>query len=314
MFLVIHIHCDHASCKIYLSQNSFITDLLNTWNMTNCHPSPVPLCQKLHELPNHLPNSLQDIHDDDIKLNFQCLIGSLIYLVVCTRPDIAYAAMALGQFNASLTRAHLLAAKGVLHYLAGTLDLSLVFRMEKADISNPVQGLVMCCGLTDANWVTDEKDHQSISGYCFYFLNSLVSWSSTKHKAVSLSSTESEYYAMTHAMKEALWICLFLTIHSLPVPCPFPLLCDNQSTLTLIESKAISSCSKHIGVCCHLICDHISEGSFQTNWIPTSNMMANIFTKPFLPLLFLKHHSTLGLNFSSLLIFLSIPYVLMGVC
>jgi len=153
----------------------------------------------------------------------------------------------------------------------------------------------MCCGLTDADWATDKKDCHSISGYCFYFLNSLVSWSATKQKTVSLSSTESEYYAMTHVMKEVLWICLFLTIHRLPVPQPFPLLCDNQSALTLIESEVISSCSKHIDVCYHFIHNHISKGSFQTNWIPTSNMTADILTKPLLSPLFLKHHNALSL-------------------
>ena len=64
---------------------------------------------------------------------------------------------------------------------------------------------------------------------------------------------ESEYYAMTHAMKEALWIHLFLTIHQFPVPHPFPLLCDNQSAITLVQSEAISSHSNHIDVQYHFI-------------------------------------------------------------
>jgi len=290
MFLVICIHCDRPHCKIYLSQKSFVTDLLDTWNMTNCHPSQIPLRQKLHELPVSPPNSLPDVCDSNIKLNFQHLVGSLLYLTICTRLD-----MALGQYNASPTRAHLLAAKGILRYLAGTSDLSLTFGMDQLDLSAPVQGFAMCCGLTDADWATDEKDRCSISGYCFYFLNSLISWSSNKQKTVSLSSTESEYYAMTHAMKEVLRICLFLTIHRLPVPCPFPLLCDNQSALTLIESKSISSRSKHIDIWYHFIHNHVSEGSFQTNWIPTSDMMADIFIKLLLPPLFLKHHNALGL-------------------
>jgi len=100
---------------------------------------------------------------------------------------------------------------------------------------------------------------------------------------------------MTHAMKEALWIRLFLTIHRLPILQLFPLLCDNQSAIALVESEAVSSCSKHIDVHYHFIRDHISDGSFQTTWIPTSDMTANIFTKPLLPPLFLKHRDSLGL-------------------
>jgi hypothetical protein len=175
------------------------------------------------------------------------------------------------------------------------MDLSLEFGMDASTISAPVRGFANCCAITDADWATDEKDRRSISGYCFYFLNSLVSWSSTKQKTVSLSSTESEYYAMTHAIKEALWIHIFLTIHRLPVPRPFPLLCDNQSTIALVESEAVSSRSKHIDVHYHFIRDHISEGSFQATWISTSEMTADIFTKPLPPPLFTKHCDSLGL-------------------
>jgi len=116
LYLGIWIIRDRACCKLWLFQKAFITDLLTTWNLTpsNCHTSSVPMCHKLHMLPDAPPNSLPDIPDADIKVNFQCLVGSLIYLAVCTRPDIAYVAMALGQHNSNPTRAHLLTAKGVL--------------------------------------------------------------------------------------------------------------------------------------------------------------------------------------------------------
>lgn len=110
--------------------------------------------------------------------------------------------------------------------------------MDQPDMSSPFYGFAMCYGLTDADWATDEKDHCSISGYCFFFLNSLVSWLATKQKMVSLSSMESEYHTMIHAMKEVLSIRLFLTINSLLVPCLFSLLCDNQSTLASSTLKS----------------------------------------------------------------------------
>jgi hypothetical protein len=103
LYLGICITRDCPNRKLYLYQKAFITDLLDTWNMTNCHPSSIPLHHKLHELPLSPPNSLPNVRDTDIKLLYQCLVSSLIYLTVCTRPDIAYAAMALGQYNASPT-------------------------------------------------------------------------------------------------------------------------------------------------------------------------------------------------------------------
>jgi hypothetical protein len=85
----------------------------------------------------------------------------------------------------------------------------------------------------DADWASDEKDRESISGYCFYFLDSLVSWSAWKQRTVSTSSTESEYYALTNTIKEALWLTLFLSLTKIPSPLPFLILCDNQSTCTI---------------------------------------------------------------------------------
>ena len=62
----------------------------------------------------------------------------------------------------------------------------------------------------DVDWASDTSDRKSISGYSFYFEGSLVSWSAVKQKSIALSSTEAEYYVMTHAFKEALWLCSFL--------------------------------------------------------------------------------------------------------
>jgi len=297
LYLGIWIIRDRKRCKLWLSQKAFITNLLSTWNMNllNCHTLSVPLRHKLHTLPDAPLNSLPDILDNDIKINFQCLVGSLIYLAVCTCPDIAYVAMALGQYNSAPTRAHLLTAKGVLQYLAGSFEFSLEYGLDSSVISPPVQEIAKGCILTDADWATGEEDWKSISGYCFYFLNSLVSWSSVKQKIMALSSTESKYYAMTHAMKEGLWFCLFLKLHDLPVPQPFPLLCNNQSTLALVQSESVSSRSKHIDVQYHFIQEHVSDVTFSTTWIPTEDMTTNILTKPLPFPIFSKHCLSLGL-------------------
>ena len=70
---------------------------------------------------------------------------------------------------------------------------------------------------------------------------------------------------MTHAIKEALWMCLFLSLHSFPIPCPFPLLSDNQSACALANNSAITSHSKHIDIQHHFIHAHIEDGTFCTN-------------------------------------------------
>ena len=203
--------------------------------------------------------------------------------------------MSLGQYNASPTRTHLVAAKGVLRYLAGTVELCLIFSPSNQSLPSSVQPYTQACGLSDADWASDEKDQKSVLGYCFYYFHCLVSWSARKQRTVSTSSTESKYYALSNTIKEVIWIQLFLSLTQLPSPKTFPILCHNQSTQSIANTDAISSCTKHIDVSHHFIREHIANGSFSTVWISTSDMIADIFTKPLLHTLFSRHRTSLGL-------------------
>ncbi|PPR04536.1 hypothetical protein CVT24_013130, partial [Panaeolus cyanescens] len=127
LFLGMQVLRDRANRRLWLSQRAFTVELLQDWNMKDCRPAPTPLEPglDLFSLPPAPANALPDIKDKDVTVRYQSLVGSILYLACTTRPDLAYAAMALGQFNSRPTRAHLLAAKRVLRYLAGTVELSL---------------------------------------------------------------------------------------------------------------------------------------------------------------------------------------------
>ena len=296
LYLGIRIVRDRKQRKLWLSQKALITDLLETHNLLDAHASSVPLHFNLSSPPPLAPNALPDIHDNDIKVYYQRMVGSILYLALCTRPDIAYAAMALGQYNTNPSRSHLLAAKGVLRYLAGTIDLALEYNFEQAPVGEQATAMIPNnCAFMDADWASDETNRCSISGYAFFLYAALVSWSAVKQKTVALSSTEAEYMSMLHAMREAIWLRLFITSLTLPLPRPFPLLCDNQSALNIASTEAISSRSKHIDVRYHFLQEHLHSGSFATQWVPTNDMAADILTKPLKSVLHKKHCASLGL-------------------
>jgi hypothetical protein len=286
---------DRTHRIIRVSQSDLVTNLLEDWGMMDCKTSLVPLSHNLSKLPPCSPNACPDIPNADITLAYQRLVGSITYLAICTHPDLAYSAMALGQYNASPTRDHLVAAKGVLRYLAGTIHFGLTFSLCNQSLLESVQLHASACGLSDSDWASDEKDWKSISGYCFYFCNSLVSWSARKQRTVSTSSTESKYYALANTVKEAIWIKLFLTITKLHTPHAIPLLCDNQSTRAIATTDAISPRMKHIDVQYHFIWEHTTSGLFPLHWVPMSDMVADVFTKPLLTVLFQHHRDNLGL-------------------
>jgi hypothetical protein len=295
-FLSILILRDRPNCRMWLSSHVYVSELLGEWNMATCKPASTPFPSNISELPPAQLNSLPDISDAELTPRYQRLVGCLLYLAVATRPDIAYYAMWLGQFNAKPTRAHFLAAKHVLRYLSGTKHLALCLGSPSSFVPPTLRGYMQNVGCSDADWASDTVDRRSISGYSFYFESSLVSWSAVKQKSIALSSTEAEYYAMTHAFKEALWLCVFLKFLKFPVPRPFPILSDNQAACSLSNSLAISARSKHIDIHHHFIREHVQSGSFSTTWLPTTDMPADIFTKVLPFPAFSRHRDVLGLS------------------
>ena len=295
-FLSIVIMRDRPNRRLWLSSHVYVAELLEEWNLTSCRavstPFPTNLTPSLSSAP---ANALPDISDVDLIPKYQRLVGCLLYLAIATRPDLSYYAMWLGQFNAKPTRAHFLAAKHVLRYLAGTRTLALCLGTPFSPVPSSLKGFMQSVGCSDADWASDSVDRKSISGYSFYFLGSLVSWSAVKQKSIALSSTEAEYYAMTHAFKEALWMRVFLGLLSFPIPRPFPILSDNQAACALSHSPAISARSKHIDIRHHFIRSLVQDGSFSTTWVPTEDMPADIFTKSLPFAIFSRHRDVLGL-------------------
>ena len=178
--------------------------------------------------------------------------------------------MWLRQFNATPTHAHFLITKHVLCYLAGTWMLALCLGSPSPRVPSSLGCYMQNVGCSDADWASDTIDRKSISGYSFYFQGSLISWSAFKQKSIALSSMEAEYYAITHAFKEALWLCTFLEVLKFPIPRPFPILSDNQATCSLSHMPAISAHSKYIDIRHHFIHDHVLTGSFSTTCIRKS--------------------------------------------
>jgi hypothetical protein len=138
------------------------------------------------------------------------------------------------------------------------------------------------------------KDQHAITGYAFLIDNGAISWSSKHQELVSLSTTESEYVAATHGMKEAIWLCSLLSEIFEPIKPLTTLFSDNQAAIALTCDHQYHTCTKHINVCYHFICCVIKQGSLHLIYCPTDNMVTNMLTKA-LPPAKVKHF-TAGLR------------------
>ena len=134
-------------------------------------------------------------------------------------------------------------------------------------------------GFSVADWASHLHRHW-ISGFAYFVGLGAVSWSTKKQSIITLSSTEAEYVALTHAAKNIIWIHKLLTdlsfLHSLSLPTT--LYCDNQGAIHLSKNATFHGRTKHIDVHFHFIRQTVSSGAISLIYIPTGKMTADIFT------------------------------------
>lgn len=221
---------------IVLTQRKYITLLIEKFQMKDCNPvnTIMNISEKLFK--EMCPLTKEE--KEEMKyLPYQNLIGSLLYLAVTSRPDIAFAVSKLSQFNINPGKSHWIAAKRVLRYLKQTSNLGLYFRSTPDDIK----------GFVDANWASNVDDRKSFTGYFFKLSNSALSWEVKKQQTVALSSAEAEYMALAEASKEAIYLAnLIEEIHPRK-NAPIVLFNENQSAQIMAKSETFNNRSKHIG-------------------------------------------------------------------
>ena len=208
-----------------------------------------------------------------------------MHLAVGTRPDIAFAVSTVAQFSTYPGLIHWEAVKRIYRYLIGTKKLALTFGMGKRGLE----------GFTDADGASQEHWH-AITGYAYILDGGAISWASKKQELVTLSTTEAEYVAATHAAKEGVWLCRLIGEVFHPLLHPTPLYSDNQSTIALTKDGSFHACMKHIDIRYHFIRFAVDNHTFHLIYCPTDSMVADTLTKA-LPSIKAKHFAaSLGLR------------------
>lgn len=202
---------------------------------------------------------------------YQEAVGSLLYLVQGTRPDIAFAVNDVSRFNANFGSAHWTAVKRIFRYLRGTIDYKIVYSKEGNGKLN---------GFSDADWASDVDKRRSCTGYVFKFCDGAISWGSKRQPTVALSSTEAEYMALSSAIQEAMWLKQFGQDFDVEIKRnSVELQCDNQSAIKLAESDGYRARSKHIDVRHHYIRERVNDSTISINHVSTDYMVADNLTK-----------------------------------
>jgi len=221
---------------------------------------------------------------------YAALVGSLMYLSQCTRPDLAYSAGLLARLMAQPTEEAWTAAKGVVKYLRATPDVGIVFGAT-ADAK-----VLHTVGYTDADYAGDVNNRCSTSAYVFILYGGAISWSSKQQRTVATSTAEAEYMAAAACVKEAVWLRgLLCDLSVCDVNDAQLLYTDNQAALSLLKNPQVSGRAKHIAIHYHFARERVQMNEVVFEYISTSEMVADALMKALPKLKLEKFRQAVGL-------------------
>jgi len=285
-FLGLEICRDRSARLLTLSQHQYIDRILQRHGMEDARPSLTPLDSNTR-LPANSETDPTSSTNKEVSLElYQSAVRSLMYAMLGTRPDLAYAVGLVCQFNHSPRWEHWVAVKRIFRYLVGTKGYKLEYGTSNAT-----------GGYSDADWGS-RHDHKSVGGYLFLLNGGAISWASKKQSSIALSTTEAEYMGMTQAAKEIVWLRVLLDeigafkhIHQMSI-----LNGDNQGAIALARNPEYHARTKHIDIQYHFIRDLVTSEKIQLQFCPSTDMIADIMTKALPRVTHDKHTKAMGLT------------------
>ncbi|CAI7786757.1 unnamed protein product [Closterium sp. NIES-54] len=269
-YLGLQITRDRAQRTITLTQSHMVQQVLQRFDFTFSSPqaTPLPTRHSLSALPSDESVEPSGLYPE--------LVGCLMYLMTCTRPDLAYPLSILARYVAPGRHRpeHMTAAKRVLRYLCSTSGLGLVLGGRRP---------VVLTGHADASWADDQTMQRSSQGYTFSLGSGSVSWRYTRSSSVLGSSCDAEIYAGAMAAQELRWLTYLLTDLGEQPRSPPVLYVDNKAMLALCREHRLEHRTKHIALRYFLARELHQRGQLRLAYVASQANTADIFTKALPP-------------------------------
>ncbi|XP_031248099.1 secreted RxLR effector protein 161-like [Pistacia vera] len=198
------------------------------------------------------------------------VVGYLMYAMISTRPDLAFAISMLSRYMSNPGMKHWTALKWMLTYINSSVCVGLEYCKRNAAFD--------LVGFVDANFARDKDTRKSTTAYFFTLGGNCISWKSQLQPIVALSSIESEYIAVTDAFKEALWLKGIPTEANL-ISGKVTVYFDSQSAIHLSKNPVYHEKTKHVDVRYHFVRDQITNRIIELKKVTTEENPADMGTK-----------------------------------
>jgi len=265
-YLGMNVIRNRAKRLLTISQPGYIQQLLARFRMEDSKATETPANQN-----QKLSRAITD-GSNNSNPQYRALVGSLLYLALLTRPDIAHAVVDLAKHVDYSGNEHWVAGKRVLRYLKGTSQLGITYRGSTGENQDLI-------GYADASYADCPNSRRSTSGSCFLLAGGAISWFSRTQKCVTRSSFESELVCISDTMSELIWLRKLLQDLSWNLLEPTLVFEDNQAVIAQLIAPTITRRTKHIEVKHFFAREQIQNGILNVQYIPTKEQVADGLTK-----------------------------------
>jgi hypothetical protein len=270
VFLGMYHERDWSTNTIYISQPKHVHTVLTAFG-AGAKPVSSPLDHKVVLSTT----SVHDKQEHPQLSSYAALVGSLMYIASCTRPDLCFSASLLARFMSNPSDQHMAQALRAVRYLSKTQEYRLAIGRARTS--------------SDALVVWSDSDHagcldsrRSVAGHVVSILGSTVHWRSVRQSAVAKSTMIAEYYAASSAADECVYFRQLLSELGYELG-PTPLMCDNESACSILEKPVINDRSRYAAVNAHYVRERVSLQEIKIVSARTDEMLADCMTKALTP-------------------------------
>lgn len=269
--------------SIILKQEAYTRKLLERFGMAECNPITTPIDKETID-SGKVTESIEN--NEGKSFPYREAVGALAYLMVATRPDIAYAVSVVSRKLESPTYNDWLKVKRIMRYLKGTMSYGLRYRADY------LPGVLE--SYSDADHGGDCTTGRSTTGVVCRYAGAAISWLSQRQASVALSTTEAELVAASEGAREAVWLKRILkdltTLECVPT-----LYVDNEAAVRISHNPELHKRTKHIRIRHFYVRELVSAGEIIVLRISTKCQIADIMTKGLARPTFVPLREELGL-------------------
>lgn len=248
--------------SVRIDQKAYAKQVLERFGMYDCKPVSTPIISSQPEEYSQL--------EKETKFPYRQAVGALMYLMISTRPDLAFAVGVASRSLENPSPEDVIRVKRILRYLKGTISLGIIYKAGEEKVLQ---------GYSDADHGGDLSTGRSTTGVLCRFAGSPISWLSQRQTSVAISTTEAEVVAASEAARELIWLKRLLDeltdLTKIPV-----LFVDNEAAIKLAKNPEYHRRTKHIRLRHFFVREVVQEGIVSIQPISSDDQLADMFTKP----------------------------------